>query len=300
MAKRSSLRTTGCGLRDLNLKHQNTHINCVGDKLKKRLIFYIVLILLVGCGRTGVVSVPFLEPKPYNIGKRDIIKLYKDDLLFFDSCKVYLEEIDTTQISYYDRGFKLNLLKSSDFEIYEEMIDWFDLEKTDKHKYKTPELFFSEEYNKNFLKGFRFGDDRYIKTEVFNKKDLELIDLETIRKELPTNPKILVELIQPENISEFCSWFKGKHKDADFVIINNGMGITLGTFDGFTPSFLYTTSSRACALRVPRTIIDLNKKIIVAYYLEQNNIYYASGIKTIKEGMITEFENVGKAFNSDF
>ena len=135
---------------------------------------------------------------------------------------------------------------------------------------------------------------------MFNKKDLELVDLEIIRKELPTNPKILVEVIQLDNISEFCSWFKGKYKEADFVILNNGMGITLGTFDGFAPSFLYTTSSRACALRVPRTIIDLNGKKIVAYYLEQNNIYYSSGIRTIKEGMIEEFENVGKSFNSDF
>lgn len=268
--------------------------------MKKPYLLYLILAALLGCGRTGVVSVPFLEPKPYNLGKRDIIKFYKEDKLFFDSCKVYLEEIDTSQISYWDRGIKLNKAKQKDHKIYEEMIDWFDLEKTDKHKYKTPELFFSDEYNKNFLKGFRFGDDRYIKTEVFGNKELEPVDLEIIREELPTNPKIKVELIQPENLLEFCVWFRSKYKEADFVILNNGMGISLGTFDGFAPSFLYTTSSRACALRVPRTIIDLNEKKIVAYYLEQNNIYYSSGLKTIKEGMIEEFENVGKSFNSDF
>jgi hypothetical protein len=268
--------------------------------LIKTTAFALLFILLFGCGRTGVVSVPFLEPKPYNIGKRNIIKFYNEEILFYDSCKIYLEEIDTSQISYYDRGIKLNRSKPKDYKIYADMIDWFDLEKTDQHKYKSPELFFTEEFNKNFIKGLRFGDDRYLKVEPIIYKDLESFDLEIIKKELPTNPKKIFDLLQPKQLSEFCKQFKSKYVDADFVVINNGMGITLGTFDGFTPSFLYTSKTRACAVLLPRTIIDLKQEKISAYFLEQNNIYYSSGLVTIKEGMIEEFEEVGKAFNSDF
>ncbi len=266
----------------------------------KTFVIALLSTLILSCGRTGVVSVPFLEPKPYNIGKRDIIKFYKEEKLFYDSCKIYLEEIDTSQISYYDRGIEINRLKPKDYEIYADMIDWFDLEKTDQHNYKSPELFFADEFNKNFIKGFRYGGESYLKIEPIIYKDLESFDMEVIKKELPTNPKKIFELLQPKQLSEFCKQFKHKYVDADFVIINNGMGITLGTFDGFTPSFLYTSKTRACAVLLPRTIIDLNQEIIAAYFLEQNNIYYSSGLVTIKEGMIKEFEEVGKAFNSDF
>lgn len=270
-----------------------------GGKLKKIIVYYALILFLYGCGQTGIISIPFLEPKPYNIGKRDIIKFYTEEKLFSDSCKVYIEEIDTSQISYWDRGIKLDKSKPKNHRIYEDMVDWFDLEKTDQHNYKSPELFFAEEFNKNFLKGVRYGNDIYLKIEQVIYKDLETFDLEIIKKELPTNPKKIFELLQPKRLSEFCENFKRKYKDADFVIINNGMGITLGTFDGFTPSLLNTSKKRACAILVPRTIIDLDQAKIAAYFLEQNNIYYSSFV-TIKEGMIEEFEEVGKAFNSDF
>lgn len=267
--------------------------------MKKLLTFLLLFVLFWGCGQTGIISIPFLEPKPYNLGKRDIIKFYREDKIFSDSCKVYLQEIDTSHISYWDRGIKLDKTKPKDYKIYEDMIDWFDLEKTNLHNYKSPEIFFADEFNKAFIKGFRYGDDRFIKTEAITYKDLELFDFEIIIKELPTNPKKSIELRQPKQLSEFCEEFKHKYKDADFVIVNSGLGVTLGAFDGFTPSFLNTSKKRACAILVPKTIIDLKQEKIVAYFLEQNNIYY-SGFDTIKEGMVKEFEEVGKAFNSDF
>lgn len=270
--------------------------------MKKPLIYFILVILINACGQTGIVPslIPGFEPKPYNLGKRDIVKLDKDEKSIFDSCKIYLVEIDTAQISYWDRGIRLDKSKTKDYKIYEEMVDWFDLESTDQHKYKSPELFFADEFNKNFLKGFRYGEGKYLNISTISYYDVNDGDLEIIKKELPTNPKKMVELSQPIEISEFCKTFKQKHKDADLLILNSGMGITLGTFDGFTPSYFQTNKKRACAILIPKTIIDLKQEKIVAYFLEQNNLYYYSGIKTIKEGMIEEFEEVGKSFNSDF
>lgn len=236
----------------------------------------------------------------HTYNSKNIIKFYKDELLFTDSSCVYLESIDTAVISYYDRGFKLNKSKSKELKIYEDIIDWFDLEKDDQYNYETPELFFANEFNKNFINGFRESNDRFLKVMTFNRSELESYKVEVIKRELPTNPKKIVELRQPTNLSEFCKEFLRKYPDADFVILNNGLDITRGTFDGYNPPFPPNSKKRACAIRIPRTIIDLNTAKIQAYFLDEDNLFYDSPLVPIKDGIIDEFENIGESFISIF
>jgi len=243
---------------------------------------------------------PYIEPELHTYNQRNIIKFFKDENLFNDSCSIYLEEIDTSIISYYDRGIKLNKSKPKEYKIYEDMIDWFDLEKVNQNKYKSPELFFANEFNTNFIKGFRYGNDRFLNVKPINRTELESYEMEFINKELPTNPKKILELRQPKNLSEFCKNFKLKHAEADFLVLNNGLDITLGTFDGYNPPIPPNSKKRACAIRIPRTIIDIKNAKVQAYFLDEDNLFYDSPLILIKDGMIDEFENIGEAFNSTF
>jgi hypothetical protein len=273
--------------------------------LKKIFFLCAFLILFIKCGPQGpsILSnstFPYIEPESHTYNQRNIIKFYKDENLFNDSCSIYFEEIDTSIISYYDRGIKLNKSKPKEYKIYEEMMDWFDLEKTDLYKYKSPKLFFATEFNTNFIKGFRYGNDRFLNVNLIKRSVLESYEIEFIKKELPSNPKKTLELRQPKNLSEFCKNFKLKHAEADFLVLNNGLDITLGTFDGYNPPIPPNSKKRACAIRIPRTIIDIKNAKVQVYFLDEENLFYDSPLTPIKDGMIDEFVNIGKAFNSTF
>lgn len=264
-----------------------------------------LLILFTMCSRQGpsVLSsstLPNLNPDKHAYNLKNIIKFYKDDPLFADSSFIYFESIDTSIISYYDRGFKLNKSKPKELKIYEDIIDWFDLEKEDQYKYATPELFFANEFYKNFINGFRESNDRFLKIIILDRSDLYSYQIEIIKKELPTNPQKIIELRQPANLSEFCKDFIIKHPGADFLILNNGLDITLGSFDGYNPPIHPNSKKRACSIRIPRTIIDLNAAKIQAYFLDEDNLFYDSPLVPIKDGMIDEFENIGESFDSIF
>jgi hypothetical protein len=47
------------------------------------------------------------------------------------------------------------------------------------------------------------------------------------------------------------------------------LGITLGTFDGFTPAYFQTNKKRAYAILAPKTIIDLKQEKIVRILLNK-------------------------------
>lgn len=243
---------------------------------------------------------PIINADKHTYNSKNIIKFYKDDPLFADSSIIYFESIDTSIVSYYDRGFKLNKSKPKELKIYEDIIDWFDLEKDDQYKYATPELFFANEFNKNFINGFKESNDRFLRVMILDRSDLDPYQIEVIKKELPTNPKKIIELRQPVNLSEFCKAFVIKHPGADFLIINSGLDITLGTFDGYNPPIPPKSKKRACAIRIPRTIIDLNTAKIQAYFLDEDNLFYDSPFVPIKDGIIDEFENIGESFDSIF
>ncbi|MCK5052124.1 MAG: hypothetical protein KAS53_10410 [Candidatus Cloacimonetes bacterium] len=240
--------------------------------MKKSLILLILTVLtLTGCLAPYYTGVDFVR----NIQKENPKQPY-----FKESDVIYFSNLTPSSVIYFDKDHILDANKEEDLESYQRMIDYWNLEEKNNYGYDTPSLFLSSEYNINMSEKFNVKPDSSfssttlpIKLELFS---LESFDISNFKMNVKKTNESQMEIavIEPKNVADFSELFSQMHPDATHVILANSMIITC---DALTYSVSYNAQNVKFAgtILVSKSIIDLDKKEIVGYDLNQTPIFYS-------------------------
>lgn len=264
--------------------------------MKKSLILLILAAFtLTGCMAPYYTGVDFIR----NIQKENPKQPY-----FKGSDVVYFSELTPGSIIYLDKDGILDANKEDDLESYRKMIDYWNLEEKNNYGYDTPSLFLASEYNINMSAKFNIKADSSFSSPIISPK-LELFSLDSFDKsnfmvnvKKTNKSQMEIAVIEPKNVEYFSTQFSQKYPDATHVVLANSMMIT---FNALTYSVSYDAQAikHAGTILVSKTIIDLKKKEIVGYDLNQTPIFYSyfEKIKTgLKKGFGLEGSRLRKYF----
>lgn len=221
------------------------------------------------------------------------IKKEKSKKRYFSSNDiVYISELSPSSIFFVSKGQILNVNNEKDIKIYKKMIDFWNLEEKDEYGYNTPSEFLSTEYNVNISSKFNIdpiinshSHTSLTKMKVFSLDEFNKNLFKMSKKKTNKEP-VDLPVIEPKDIDSFCTQFTQKYPDATHVIIANTMIISSEPL-----TYSITVGWRAihlCTILVTKSIIDLKKKKISGYDLNQTPIF-RGGFLSVRESLKNGF-----------
>lgn len=232
---------------------------------------------------------------PHYIKGTDFVRNYEKEeqsKLFKPDDVIYFVELDTMNIVFLGKNGPIDKSKPEDIQELQENLDWFDMEEKDDYGYSNPESFFAYEYNKNFKKGLEGVQNKSIHVKPHQWRDIGNFGFK-----FETRNTILskqeVRVVIPNDLNKFCNRFNEKYPDAKYAILMGELFVYCGGILTYAISYNARDFKHAATILLPKTIIDLDNKTIIAYDLNQTPILY-SIFMTIKSGLKDGFKLEGK------
>lgn len=264
--------------------------------MQKSLVLLILIVLtLTGCLAPYYTGVDFVR----NIQKENPKQPY-----FKENDVVYFSNLTPSSIIYFDKNGILDANKEEDLESYQKMIDYWNLEEKNDYGYNSPSQFLSFEYNINMADKFNVETDSSSSSIILPIKlyffSLESFDMSNFKMNTKKTNESQMEIavIEPKDVTDFSEQFFQKYPDATHVVLASSMIITCNALT-YSVSYNAQNTKFAGTILVSKTIIDLDKKEIVGYDLNQTPIFY-SYFETIKKGLKKGFGLEGSRLRKYF
>lgn len=242
----------------------------------KQIILSITIITLVSCSFLG------------RTAGTDFIRNFKETKggLFKENDRIIFLRLESSNMVFIDKN--AGILKDEDpnhQEIKEDILSQINY---DTSRYESTSSFLVSQYNNFFSLGLSEGsyDSKFDGSSMrggllmYQIKDIpkkklivsdisvyDVIQYKIIYKKMTTKSKQYINVIEPEDISQFCDEFSTHYPNCDYLILMKDFFFSNVPL---TNSISYSLSNTPGPIfLIPKTIIDIKNKKVVAYDLNQ-------------------------------